>query len=189
MKLFDIIKNVGSAVVRETVPGGGLLLDAVNAVLPDDKKLPAEATGEDVDRAVAGLPDEQRAALLSREFDVDIEALRQRGDSLRAMLETEQKSQHTTRPYIAKGAFQVVAACSIAVLFTWCGGVWLNRPEIVDKAQDGAPLMLTVLGPMVALLYAYFGVLRKEQQNRLNAAQGKESGSGLGALVGKFLKR
>jgi len=189
MKLFDIIKNVGSAVVRETVPGGGLLLDAVNAVLPDDKKLPAEATGEDVARAVDSLPPEQRAQVLAKEYDVDIEALRQRGDTLRAMLESEAKSPHTTRPYIAKGAFQVVAACTLMAVATWCGGVWLNRPEIIDKAQNGAAFMLTVLGPLVALLYAYFGVLRKEQQNRLNAAHGKPAGSAIGELVGRFIKR
>lgn len=188
MKLLDIIKSVGAGIVREAVPGGGLIVDAVNALLPSEHKLPKGATGSDIAAQVSKLPPAEQAAVLSKEFDVDIAQIEESNATVRAMLEADYKTPHTTRPYIARGAFQVVAACSLAVIFTWCGGVWLDRPETVKAAQDGAQFMLFVLGPLVTLLWAYFGVLQQEQRNRLNAATGTPAG-GLGTLLGSMIKR
>ena len=61
MKLLDILGKVGGAVVKTMVPGGGLIIDVVNEFLPDDKKLPADATGSDMQAAVDKLPPDQRA--------------------------------------------------------------------------------------------------------------------------------
>jgi hypothetical protein len=188
MKLKDIVKKVGSSIIRNVVPGGGILVDAVNAFLPEDKKLPTDATGSQVEEAVDSLPPEQRAAVFEKKFDVQLEQIKQQGETLQAMLIAEQKSTHTTRPYIAKGAFQVVAVCTLAVIFTWCGGVWLNRPDIVEKAQDAQTFMLYVLGPLVALLMAYFGILKQEHNNRLNASQGSPIPSLLGAVAKRIIK-
>jgi hypothetical protein len=41
------------------------------------------------------------------------------------------------------------------------------------------------VGPLVVLLHAYFGVLRKEQQNKLNAANGHAIVSGISSLFKK----
>ena len=98
MKLWDIVKTVGGSVVRNAVPGGGLLVDVVNEFLPDDKKLPAEATGSDIASAVDSLPAEQRAQLMAREFDVDITQIQESNSTLRAMLDADTKTPHTTRP-------------------------------------------------------------------------------------------
>ena len=98
MKLWDVVKSVGSAVVREVVPGGGILVDAVNEFLPDDKKLPSNATGKDIDAAVSSLPPDQRARVMEKEFDVDLAHIRQSNETVRAMLEADAKAPHTTRP-------------------------------------------------------------------------------------------
>ena len=51
MKLWDIVKTVGSAALQVALPGtGSLIVGAVNELLPDDKKLPAGATGDDVNK-------------------------------------------------------------------------------------------------------------------------------------------
>lgn len=188
MKLLDIVKTVGAGIVREAVPGGGLIVDAVNALLPDEHKLQRDATGDDIAARVSKLPPEQQAAVLAKEFDVDIAQIRESNATVRAMLEADYKTPHTTRPYIAKGAFQVVAVCTLAVIFTWCYGVLMDKAETVKAAQEGATFMLYVLGPLVTLLWAYFGVLQQEQRNRLNAAQGAPAG-GLGTLLGSLIKR
>ncbi len=103
MDIWGIIKSVGGAVVRNAVPGGGLIVDAVNALLPDDAKLPTDATGHDIKRAVEALPPEQRAAIEQKRFDVEIAQIRQENSTVRAMLEADTKTPHTTRPLHRQG--------------------------------------------------------------------------------------
>lgn len=189
MKLWDVIKSVGSGIVRE-LPGGDLALDVVNAMLPDDKKLPAGATGRDIESAVMLLPADKRAELLSREVDVKVEHLKQQGETTRAMLEAESRSTHTTRPRIALGAFRVNAFAVLAVVSAWCWAVVTDRPDVVTMVQDGWPMLLALIGPNVALLRAYFGILKVEHRNRLDAANGRESQpEGLAGALSAMIRR
>jgi len=187
MKLWDVVKSVGSSVIREVVPGGGILVDAVNEFLPDDQKLPNNATGKDVDKALASLPADQRARIMEKEFDVDITQIRQSNETVRAMLAADATTKHTTRPYIAKHAFHVVAFAVIATVSAWWIGVVTSDETMVDAITNGWPFILSVIGPFVVLLRAYFGVLRDEDRNRMSAASGNSSPAGLaGALSGLF---
>lgn len=173
MKLWDVIKTVGSGVVREVVPGGGLLIDAVNEMLPPGQRLPNDATARDMERAIDSLPADQRARVLEKEFDVDIERIKQSHGSVQAMLAADSEMKHTTRPYIAKHAFHVVAFAVVITVSAWAYGVVIKDVDIVDAIMDGWPFMLSVIGPFVVLLQAYFGVLRDEGKNRLNGGQSK----------------
>lgn len=184
MKLLDILGKVGGAVVKTMVPGGGLIVDVVNEFLPDDKKLPADATGSDMQAAVDSLPPDQRAQLLGREFDVQIE----QHHSLQAMLQAEQSSTHTTRPRIALGAFHLVAFVSIVAISLWGYAIGAGDEEMVTAVTDGWPFVAAVVGPFVTLLWAYFGVLKQEQRNRLNAANGSTSGT-LSSIISNIIKR
>lgn len=184
MKLLDILGKVGGAVVKTMVPGGGLIVDVVNEFLPDDKKLPADATGSDMQAAVDSLPPDQRAQLLGREFDVQIE----QHHSLQAMLQAEQSSTHTTRPRIALGAFHLVAFVSIVSISLWAYAIAAGDSSMVEKVTGGWPFVAAVVGPFVTLLWAYFGVLKQEQRNRLNAANGSTSG-GLSAIISNILRK
>lgn len=187
MKLWDVVKSVGSGVIREVVPGGGILVDAVNEFLPDDKKLPNTATGKDVDQALASLPADQRARVMEKEFDVDITQIRQSNETVRAMLAADATTKHTTRPYIAKHAFHVVAFAVILTVAAWAYGVLVSDDTMVQAITNGWPFILSVIGPFVVLLRAYFGVLRDEDRNRMSAASGNSSPAGLaGALSGLF---
>jgi len=173
VKLWDVIKTVGSGVVREVVPGGGLLIDAVNEMLPADKRLPNDATAKDMERAIDSLPADQRGKVMEKEFDVDIERIQQSNETLRAMLAADSSMKHTTRPYIAKHAFHVVAFAVVVTVSAWAYGVVIKDVSIVDAIMDGWPFMLSVIGPFVVLLQAYFGVLRDESKNRLNGGQSR----------------
>ncbi len=188
MKLIDIMKTVGAGIVREAVPGGGLIVDAVNALLPDEHKLQRDATGHDVAAQVSKLPPAEQAAVLSKEFDVDIAQIKESNATVRAMLEADYKTPHTTRPYIARHAFHVVAFAVIVTVSVWAYGVLRSDDSMIDAVTQGWPFILSVIGPFVVLLRAYFGVLQQEQRNRLNAAQGAPAG-GLGTLLGSVLKR
>ena len=187
-KLIDIIKSVGAGIIREVVPGGGLLLGAVNAILPPDKQLPNTATGKDVDFVIQGLPADQRAGVLNKEFDVELTQIKESYSALRTMLEQDAKTPHSTRPKIALGAFRVVAFSCVIVISIWAYGVLDGDSELVKTVTDGWAFILAVIAPFVILLKSYFGVLKTEHRNRLDAANGSTA-SGIASLISSFIKR
>ena len=188
MKLWDVIKTVGSGVVREVVPGGGILLDVVNEFLPDDKKLPSTATGSAVNDALQSLPPAEQAVLFAKEFDVDLAQITQSHATVRAMLESDANNPQSTRPRIALGAFYVVSLAMIVAISAWGYGV-LRSDDPLDAVTGSWPFILSVIGPFVILLHAYFGVLRSEQRSRLEAASGRPSTSGLVGSIAKIFSK
>lgn len=189
MKIWDIIKTVGSGVIREVVPGGGLIVGAINEFLPNDKKLPTTATGTDIDNAIASLPPAERSALLEKELDVDITQIKESHGTVRAMLESDAANPHSTRPYIAKGAFLVIAFVILLASSAWSYGVFTGKKDTVSIVVDGWQFILAMIGPLVTLLWAYFGVLKTEHKNRLDAANGTSNPSGITGLISSMLKR
>lgn len=189
MKLWDIAKAVGAGIIRETVPGGGLLIEAVNHVLPEGKQLPASATGEELHRTIDSLPPAQRAAIAEKEFDVELTQIRQSNETLRTMLDADARNPQSTRPRIALGAFRVVAFAVVVTVSVWAYGVLGADKEIVAAVTNGWPFVLSVLGPLVVLLHAYFGVLKREHQQRMNAATGNSTTGGLGGIISSLFNR
>ena len=194
MKLWDIVKTVGAGIISTTVPGGAFLLGAVNEFLPDDKKLPETATGHDVQSAMATLSPDQQASLMEKEFEVDITQIKQSYSTMRAMLEADANTPHTTRPKIAYQAFQVVGTTTIITISLWAFAVATGNDKMVKTVMDGWPFVLGVVGPLVILLHAYFGVLKQENKNRLDAAGGLPNNpstdqSAIMGTIAKLLKR
>lgn len=190
MKFWDIVKSVGSTALQVALPGtGSLIVGAINEMLPDGKKLPEGATGAEVQGALNHIPEAQRAELMVKQFDVTVEQLRQAGESNRAMLAADAGSTHTTRPYIAKGSFQVVAATILIAIAAWAYGVVTGDDAMVEKVVAGWPFILAATAPLVALLRAYFGVLETEQRDKLNSSQGAPAQSGLAGIVSALIKR
>jgi hypothetical protein len=188
MNIWDIVKTVGAGIIS-TVPGGPLVLGAVNALLPVDQQLPETATGEQIGNAVSKLPPEAQAELISKEFEVDITHIKESHSTIRAMLESDAKNPHSTRPYIAKHSFHVIAFAVVVAVSIWGYGVWTKDSTLVKAVVDGWPFILAVIGPFVILLRAYFGVLKHEHKNRLDAAGGKSSPQGLAGIISAVMKR
>lgn len=189
MKILDIVKKVGLGIVREVVPGGGLLVDAVNELLPDDKKLPSNATGRQIGEAVASLPPDQRAAVIEKEFDVEITEIKESHSTVRAMLEHDAANPHSTRPAIARGAFQVVTAVTLIIVSVWAVGVLTDNAELVAAVMDGWPFVLSTVAPFVVLLQAYFGVLKQENRDKLQAASGSSPVGGIAGILSAIIKK
>ena len=190
MKLWNIVKTVGTGLISAAVPGAGLLIGAVNEFLPDDKKLPSTATGTDLSNAVESLPAEQRASLMEKEFDVEITEIKESHSTVRTMLESDAANPHTTRPKIAYQAFQVVGTTTIITISLWAYAVATSNDKMVKTVMDGWPFVLGVVAPLVILLHAYFGVLKQEHKNRLDAAGGMptDPSANQSAIMGKIAK-
>lgn len=188
MKLWDIVKTVGSSIISNAVPGGSLIVEGINALLPDDKQLPVDATGDQVNSAISSLPPEQQAQVLNKEYDVKLEQIKQSYSALNTMLEANAKSTHTTRPKIAYQAFQVIAFSTISIIFAWSFAVITGNTEMVDTVERSWLFILGVITPLVTVLHAYFGVLTNESKDRLNAAQGHKVDP-VGGLIGKLFNK
>ena len=184
--IWDIVKTVGSTALKVALPGtGSAIVGAINAFLPSDEKLPDGATGSDAQRAISKLSPDAQAKVMAKQFDVDIERLRQRYGTVQTMLTADATMQQTTRPYIAKGAFHVVSFAVLIAVSIWAYSVAVKDDAMMNAVNNGWPFILSVLGPLVTLLLAYFGVLRKEHQNKLNASNGHPIVSGIASLFGK----
>lgn len=189
MKLWDIAKTVGAGIFSVAVPGGAKILETVNDLLPDDSKLLPNATGNDIQNAVESLPPEQKAAVMEKEFDVEITQIQESNSTLRAMLESDAQNPHSTRPYIAKGSFHVVAFTVIVAVSIWAYGVLIENIELVKSVMDGWPFILSVIAPLITLLWAYFGILKQEHKNKLNAVTGSMTTGGLTGILSTILKK
>jgi len=185
MKLKDILKKVGGSIIKEAIPGGGAILSVVNDLLPADKKLGPDATGQDMEKALTSA---DRLDYLEKEFDVEIEELRQTHETVRAMLVADAATPQTTRPYIVKQSFHLVSFISIVVVSIWAYAVFDGDDDLVKVIQNGWPFVAAIIAPYVTLLYSYFGVIRKENRDKLDASNGVPTGSILNTVAG-FLKR
>jgi len=189
MKLFDIIKRVAGGVISTAVPGGGLILGAVNALLPGDKQLPSDATGADVSVAMVDLSSSDRLKLEAKEFDVDITQIKESHSTVRTMLEADVANPHSTRPRIALGAFRVIAFAVVITVGAWAYGVIFGDAAMVKAVMGGWQFILAMIGPLVTLLWAYFGVLKTEHKNKLDAANGSSTPSGITGLISSLISK
>jgi len=162
MNLKSIISKIGASIVREAIPGGGLILDTVNAFLPDDKKLDSSATGNDIQSAVDSLPPEQRAQVLTKEYDVEIAEIQTHARTQEAMAKVD-IARASTRPQIAIMMAKVVAFAIVIVMSIWAVAVLRNNTETLKVLADSSVFILTILGTPTLLLRSYFGMRTKEK--------------------------
>jgi len=189
MNLWNIVKKVGAGIISAAVPGGPLIVGAINEFLSDDAKLPENATGQQAQDAMASIPAEQRAQLMDRQFDVQETQIKESYAANRAMLEADAVMPQTTRPYIAKHSFHVVAFTCVVTVMLWAYGIIKADADMVKTVVNGWPFLLAAIGPLVVLLHAYFGVLKQEQKNKLDAAGGGTQPTGIAGLVSAFMKK
>ena len=187
MNLGDILKTVGSGLIT-TLTGGAapLILAGLNAVLPDDKQLPDNATGLDAQRAIDTLTPEQRASVLSKEYDVEIEEIRGFTDRFKAMAEVD-ASGNTTRPQIAMMMAVCVVFTVIVTISIFSYAVVEGKELMIKSIMDGWPFLLAILGTPTALLRSYFAMRTKEKQHKYEATTGvKPQANLISALIGRF---
>ncbi len=189
MDLWNIVKTVGTGLISTMVPGGPLIVAGINAALPDDKKLPENATGVQAMEAIESLPLEERAAVINKQYDVEITQIKESHDTVKTMLTMDAVNPHSTRPKIAYQAFQLLATIMLIVISLWAYAVGTGNNVMVKTIQDGWPWMATFILPVVGWINAYFGKLVTEQKNKLDAVNGATTPAGIAGIVSTFLKR
>ncbi|MFH1526560.1 MAG: hypothetical protein ABIG69_07905, partial [Bacteroidota bacterium] len=160
----------------------------INEFLPDDKKLPADATGEQAKDAISALPPEQQALVLMKEFDVEIVEAQEFTKVQQALAQADATGA-STRPIIAKMMAYCVAFVVLAFSSMWIVAVVGDQVNMMGKLTEAWPLMLAVLGTPTALLRSYFGMRTREKESRYNMATPNSSVPGaLSQIIGMFKK-
>ncbi len=190
---WDIVTTVGGRIIEEVVPFGlgGVLIGAINKELPDDKQLPANATGKQIAQAANSLTPEQQTRLKAQEFEIDLTTIKETNETLRTMLEADAACTHTTRPFIAKWSFIFTAVFSGIVGLTavgvWAYAVTTKQVALVEAVMAGWPfiaaVLLAVTGTFTMLLKAYFGLLTKESEQKVGAATGQFKPNAISTII------
>lgn len=188
MDILNIAKNIGIGIFSEVVPGGSNVLKVVNAMLPDNMKFIGNETGVQIAERIQSMPPELQQQLALKEFDVQIEQLKQSHDTLRTMLIQDAITPQTTRPKIANKAFNVVACVTLAYVMLLGYAVLLQDTKLVEAIIDGWVLVVGFNAPFIGWLNAYFGKLTKETESKLAIANGQDIHLDQDGSITKLLK-
>jgi len=188
-KYKDALLKVGGAILNDVVPGAGILIDAVNSFLPDDKKLPSAATGTQAYNAIQTLPPDQQAQLFEKEIDGDIAESGDWATIAKAHAESD-AAGNSTRPFIAllMAWFYVLAASPLLAAVTYA--IFNNNSALMSTVGNAWPLVLAILGTPILLLRAYFGYRTDEKKARYAASVGQESApSSIAGVIASLVKK
>lgn len=190
MDFLNIAKTVGAGLFSAVVPGGAAIISAVNASLPDEYKLSDNATGNQIAEQVEKLSPELKAKVALKKFDVDITRIKQEHATAQAMLIADATNPQSTRPKIAYQSFVVVSVISLMFAFALVYAVLIRDHELLKVLGQSWGYSIALVAPFVAWLNRYFGILRDENRDKLNASNGGVAGKpglieSLGKLIGK----
>jgi hypothetical protein len=188
MKIGSILAKVGSAVLKNAIPGAGMIIDTVNAFLPADKKLPGNATGAQAIKAINDLPPEAQADVLSKQLDVDIAEI----NSFTQVQEAHAIADgpgSSTRPAIAKSMSRVIAFTIILYVSMWSIAVFKSDTGTLNVLNDSYLMLLAMIGTPVAVVLQYFGKRTKEKTDRYHLAHGQQAPlGGIASVIRTFIK-
>lgn len=188
MDIGSIIKKVGGAVVKSVIPGGGLIIDLVNELLPNDNQLGGSATGTDIEAAINGLPPGERDKLLAKKLDIEETEIKEWSNVVSTLAQADAAGS-STRPKIALLMAYIVAGTISLFVIVWAGAMAFGGAETLKQLGDFWPMMLAILGPPITLLRAYFGMRTKEKQARYSGAFGMPMPGGLISTIVSAIKR
>ena len=161
MNILSILKNVGTGILSAT-PYGALAIPVINALLPDESKLPNDVTGVGAQTALATLRPEQRQKIELAEIDLLIEEERGRTARYEAMAASDGQE---TRAILVKRAMN--ALIWLSVLFAAATAyVYSTKGAEAAFSLEMAGVYITITGTFTYVVRAYSGDLRTEAKSR-----------------------
>ena len=130
MNILNILKDIGIGLISES-PIGKIAIPVINAFLPEDKKLPLNATGEDAQALIKDLPPEQRTKIELAEISLEKAEIEGMTVRYKAMCSADGQE---TRAKLVNKAMNTLIWLSVTCLLG-VGYVYVN---------DGAKLLLAL---------------------------------------------
>ena len=166
-----LLKLLGPAAQVATVfnPALAPVVGVLNAVLPKSKQLPPTATGPEAVAAYESLPASKQATV---DTSLDQLELQTTSDNLALMVSKEQ-SGSWYRPAVVlafAGTLILITVLTYALLFV----ALLNaNTAALETLLRAWPLIATLASPLVAVIYAYFGLRSRDKASRYAVAAGQ----------------
>lgn len=170
MKISEILKK-GAGIGASLFPQLNAVLTVVNAILPNDQKLPVDATGSEIESAIGYLPKEQRESILITEMELEKTNIVENTKVFQALVEAE-KIGSSNRPHVVLLFAYVTAIVSLSIVSICAYAVITKDKEIIESFGLLWPVFLAVLTCLVSIPQRYFGMRTKEKITRQNAAMG-----------------
>lgn len=184
MRILDILTKAGTTALNVAFPGSGsLIAGAINAFLPDDKKISASNTGTEIGDAIDSLPAENRSMIYEKQIDLEIEEVKSFTQVMQALAQAD-STGNTTRPKIALMMAWVV--CYVAIGFSTIVmiSILLKDDKTLSVVKDCWPLVLAIIGTPTSLLGYYFGKRSKDKERRYQMATGSVQPDLISKIVG-----
>jgi len=180
VKLKNIL-SLGAKIIGSANPAVGAAITAVNAFLPEYKKLPETASVEEVQSAVDSLPPEAQSSLLEKEIDYKIAESNNHKD-IQIALSRADSTGSSTRPFIAKmmAWFFVLSASPLMIALAYA--VYKSDQELITVVGNAWPLCLAMLGLPAWVIKAYFGHRTEEKKARYAVAHNQPIPGGEGLI-------
>lgn len=187
MKISDILR--GAAGVLGTMnPALGAAIGVINGFLPDDKKLPVTANGEQALKAIEELPPNQRAQIMNSEIELE-KAKIESWSKIQQTLSVADSAGASTRPKIAIIMAWTVVLSVVPFSAGLAFALFTGNHELIDRIDESWPPLVALIGTPTVLLRAYFGMRTDEKIARYSASIGKESNRGLFSSIINTLKK
>lgn len=185
----DLAIKAGTSVLTTLFPPAAELIPIVNGFLDDDDKLPESATGEQVTNALSKLSPEQMAMIESKKIDLQITESNNWA-AVSKELSKADATGSTTRPKIALMFAWQVVIISNGLIFAVVYSAITKDQTVIKAVTDSWQMILALLGPMIAVIYQYFGKRTQEKNARISAATGQDVQMGiLGSIAKKIITK
>ncbi len=191
MNIGSILKSVGGSIIKQVVPGLGIateIIGVVNSFLPNDKKLSDSATGTDAQKAIALLPLDKQAELMSKKYDIEIAEIKEWSNIVASLGEVD-KTGYSTRPAIAKGMSQLIAFGVIVTLSPIAYAIVIGEPKMILSISQIWPVIATTIGIPAGIVNSYFGKRHKEKKQKYEAVSGVPPVAGIMSQIVKMFKK
>jgi hypothetical protein len=161
VKALDVLKTIGTGLISSN-PYGAAALTVVNAFLPDDKKLPTSATGEQAMQAVEQLSGAEKAQIAIAEIDLKKADIQGQTDRYVAM--TKADGQKTRAKIVLIAMYALIAISLIFIIAV--AFVYYKDGAALAFSTEMALVFITVSGTFAYVIRAYFGDLKVETTSR-----------------------
>lgn len=191
MKFGKILLKIGGAALKSIQPLGVVseILGFVNDILPKDKQLSENTTGAQALEAIAGLPENKQAEVLSKKFDVELAEISAHVEIIKALADVD-KTGNSTRPAIARAQSNLIGFGVVITLGPIGYAIVTGDKEMVDAVASIWPLIAAVLGISAGIVNSYFGKRYKEKAQKYEAVSNTSPAVSLiSNIVGKFIKK
>lgn len=190
MNIGSIFKKIGGGILKNIPPLGIVadILGFVNEKLPKEKQLSETSTGAQAMAAIAKLPEDQQAEVLSKQFDVELAEISAHVDVIQALADVD-KTGKSTRPAIAKMQSNLIGFGVIITLTPIGYAIATGDKDMIDAVASIWPLIAAVIGIPAGIVNSYFGKRTKEKTQKYGAVSNTPPAVGLmSQIVGKFIK-